>query len=88
MYGDRYKQGNFEEAYPLWRVVCEVCPRATVNTFRNGERIMDYMILNAKSEEEKKNYLDTAMVMFDRRIEFFGDEENVLGRKGTFWFRL
>jgi tetratricopeptide (TPR) repeat protein len=88
MYGDRYKQGNFEEAYPLWRVVSEVCPRATVNTFRNGERIMDYMIQNSKSEEEKMNYLDTAMMMFDRRIEFFGDEANVLGRKGTFWFRF
>ncbi|MGF1586301.1 MAG: tetratricopeptide repeat protein [Bacteroidales bacterium] len=87
MYGDKFKQGNYEEAYPLWRVVCDICPQATVNTFRNGERIMDRMILNAKSEEEKKNYLDTAMVMFDRRIEFFGDEENVLGRKGIFWFR-
>jgi tetratricopeptide (TPR) repeat protein len=87
MYGDRFNQGNFEEAYPLWRIVCEVCPRATVNTFRRGERIMEHMIMNAKSEEEKRKYLDTAMVMFDRRIEFFGDEANVLGRKGTFWFR-
>jgi hypothetical protein len=48
---------------------------------------MSHHINNADNDQERQAYLDTAMMMFDQRIEYFGDEANVLGRKGLFYFQ-
>ncbi len=87
LYGERHRQGNFEEALPFWRVVFNEFPRASRNIYIWGVDLMSYMIENAENDEERRAYLDTAMIMFDRRIEYFGDAANVLGRKGTFYFQ-
>ena len=87
LYTDRYRQDNFEDAMPYWRVVFEEFPRSTRNIYIHGERILSHMIDEADTEEEKMAYLDTAMIMFDQRIEHYGDRANVLGRKGLFYFR-
>jgi hypothetical protein len=86
LYGDRFRQGNFKEALPYWRVVFKEFPRASRNIYIQGVDLMNYMIENAETEEIRKAYLDTAMMMFDQRIEYFGDSANVLGRKGIFYF--
>ncbi|MFO7922764.1 MAG: hypothetical protein R6U58_03660 [Bacteroidales bacterium] len=87
LYSDRYKQDNFEDALPYWRIVFKNYPRASRNIYIHGADIMSHMIETAETEEERKAYLDTAMMMFDQRIEYFGDKANVLGRKGTFYFQ-
>ena len=84
LYGDRYRQKNYEEALPHWRIVFMEYPRASINTYLHGPDILSHMIQNASTDGEKKAYLDTAMMMFDRRIEYFGDAANVSGRKGIF----
>jgi tetratricopeptide (TPR) repeat protein len=86
-YTDRHRQKNFEAALPHWRTVFNTCPRAIVNIYIHGVDIMGHMIENANTEEERKAYLDTAMIVFDRRVEYFGDEANVRGRQGIFYFR-
>lgn len=86
LYADRHRQGNFEDALPYWRVIFAEFPRASRNIYIWGVDLMTHMIENAENEEEKKAYLDTAMIMFDQRVEYFGDAANVLGRKGTFYF--
>lgn len=85
LYSDRHKQGNFEEALPYWRVVFREFPLASRNIYIWGQDLMSYMIQNAETEEVKRAYLDTAMMMFDQRIEYFGDKANILGRKGLFY---
>ena len=87
LYGDRYRQKNYDDAMPFWREVFNGCPKATVNIYIHGETILNHKISNASTEEEKQAYLDTSMLLFDRRIEYFGDTANVLGRKGIFYFR-
>jgi tetratricopeptide (TPR) repeat protein len=87
LYGDRYRQKNYDDALSFWREVFNGCPQATVNIYIHGETILNHKISNAGTEEEKHAYLDTAMLMFDKRIEYFGDTANVLGRKGIFYFR-
>ncbi|MGF1586300.1 MAG: tetratricopeptide repeat protein [Bacteroidales bacterium] len=86
LFSDRYRQGNFEEAMPYWRVVFKEFPRASLNTYIWGQNLMSHHINNANSDQERQAYLDTAMMMFDQRIENFGDPANVLGRKGLFYF--
>ena len=86
LYTDRHRQNNFEAALPLWRTVFNGCPLITVNIYHHGIDIISHMIEKSQTEEEKMAYLDTAMMVFDRRIEHFGDRANVLGRKGIFYF--
>lgn len=87
LYTDRHRQENYEDALPYWREVFNDFPRATRNIYIHGADIMEYMIKNAETEEEKKAYLDTAMAVFDQRIEYYNDAANVLGRKGIFYFQ-
>ncbi len=88
MYSDRYRANNFEDAYPLWKEVYNTCPEFHLNLYIHGNVIFRHMIENAGSEEEKSALLEEAMEMFDNRIEYFGDEANVLVMKGSFWFRF
>ena len=92
LYGDRHRQGNFDEALPYWRMLFNEFPLSSRNIYIWGEPLMSHMIENAETEEEKKAYLDTAMMMFDQRMEYypddgFGDPANVLGRKGRFYLQ-
>jgi tetratricopeptide (TPR) repeat protein len=87
LYTDRHRQGNVEDALPYWRVIFKEFPRAHINIYIYGVPLMSHMINNAGTDEVRQAYLDTAMMMFDQRIEHFGDTANVLGRKGLFYFQ-
>ncbi len=92
LFGDRYRQQNYEDALDYWRVVFNNYPIASRNIYIYGETMLGSLIENAEDEEVRQAYLDTAMMMFDQRMEAyegqpFGDPGNVLGRKGTFFFR-
>jgi len=92
LYGDRHRQGNFDEALPFWRVLFNEFPISSRNLYIWGETLMIHMIENAETEEARNAYLDTAMIMFDQRMEYyqdesFGDPANVLGRKGRFYLQ-
>ncbi len=92
LFGDRYRQENYEGAMDFWRLLIDEFPQSTRNIYIWGETILGHMIETAETEEERNAYLDTAMMMFDRRMEAyegvnFGDPGNVYGRKGLFYFR-
>lgn len=86
LYSSQHRQENFEEALPYWRLLYNEFPQSSKNIYIWGADLLSYFIENADTKEEKQAYLDTAMIMFDQRIEYFGDEANVLGRKGLFYF--
>jgi tetratricopeptide (TPR) repeat protein len=87
MFSDNYNREDYESAMPYWRVLFDEFPRSTANIYIRGDRMMRHFIENADSEEERAAYLDTAMMMFDQRIEHFGDREINLARKGVFYFQ-
>ncbi len=92
LFGDRYRQQNYEDAMDFWRLLIDEFPRSSRNIYIWGETILSHMIETAETEEVRNAYLDTAMMMFDKRMEAyegsnFGDPGNVLGRKGLFYFR-
>ncbi len=86
LYSSHHRQENFEEALPYWRTLMDEFPQSSRNIYIWGVDLLSHFIENAETEEEKQAYLDTAMMMFDQRIEYFGDAANVLGRKGLFYF--
>lgn len=72
----------FDYALNPWRYCFNNCPGASKNIYIQGARIIKHKIESAGSEEVANAYIDTLMLIYDKRIEYFGDEGNVLGKKG------
>ncbi|MBW6459532.1 MAG: hypothetical protein K0B08_03070 [Bacteroidales bacterium] len=78
-----YENETIKDLINPWRWVLLNCPRGTQNTYIEGTRIMAYLIEKADNEELRNKYIDTLMLVYDQRIENFGREGFVLGRKGV-----
>ncbi len=88
LYYEYYRQGDYERAFPYWETVYEEYPFFRRSVFIHGERMLDAKLEELEEDkEEHEKLLEEAMRLFDRRIEYHGDEANVLGRKGRFYFR-
>ncbi len=71
-----------DHALPSWRRVFNNCPASSRNIYLYGVRIYSDKIENSDDEVKKSAYFDTLMIIYDKRIEYFGEEGRVLGRKG------
>ncbi len=89
--GSGYKNTTINDALKSWRWVYDNCPRSTENVYVDGAKMFDFKIAKAKNPEVKTGLLDTLMMIYDRRIEFFpthyrsGNQQKgeILGRKGV-----
>ena len=81
LFREYYKQKNYKEALTPWRWTFQNCPKASGNIYKNGPIIIKSLI--KARPEQKKEYVDTLMLIYDQRIEYFGNEGYVLGRKGA-----
>lgn len=79
-YDQFYNQENFRDAYPAWSWCFKNCPQSTKNIYIQGPKILEYQIKNATAEE-KEAYIDTLLLIYDQRTEFYGDEGVNKGRK-------
>ena len=80
LYREYYKQKNYADALASWRWAYNNCPQASGNIYKNGPKIIkERMKLDT---ENKSDYIDTLMMIFDQRIQYFGKEGYVLGLKG------
>ncbi len=77
-----YKINMFDYAYEAWRSCFNNCPQSSKNIYIMGARIIKHKIENASDEAEKQKLIDTLMLLYDKRIEYFNQEGYVLGRKG------
>jgi len=78
-----YKNEVIKDVIGPWRWVFLNCPKGTVNTYIDGVKIVSYLIETAKEPDLKNKYIDTLMMVYDQRIQYFGKEGYVLGRKGV-----
>jgi len=83
LYRDYYKQKAYDDAYKFWRIPFKICPASSERMYVDGTNLLSSKIKAAQTEEEKEAYIDTLMMVYDQRIENFGNEGDVLGRKGT-----
>ncbi len=81
LYREYYKQKNYDDAINPWRWVYKNCPNSSGNIFKNGPVLIKNLI--KKDPENKSLYIDTLMMIYDRRVEFLGKEGYVLGKKGA-----
>ena len=90
--GERlYKAGNKEEAYNTFESarkaffnVFEKAPGCKSATLINGPKLIKYYIEMAEAKEQPTDGLiDTLLMAYDLRIQYFGDEGKVLMYKGV-----
>lgn len=80
LFREYYKQKNYVDALKPWRWTFNNCPKSSGNIYKNGPKIYKERIKVDK--ENKAAYIDTIMMIFDQRIQYFGKEGYVLGLKG------
>lgn len=100
LYQDNWKQYTASkderyllEAYPYWRTIVQKCPANGKNIYTRGVDIMEAKIKNAATDEERAEYFEELMALYDTRMATFGEVgkvtamkamemENLLGEKG------
>ncbi len=70
-------------ALAVWKQVFHTCPAISEEIYMEGAVMLDYLMARTWEEDLRKQLLDTLMFVYDRRIENFGREGYVLGRKGV-----
>ena len=83
LYSEFYKQKNYKDAVTPWRKVFNNAPKASKNTYIKGATIYKNLIIKEKSSSRKQELIDTLMLIYDKRIEFFGEKGKVLSYKGV-----
>jgi len=83
LYRDYYKQKVYDDAYKYWKIVYTICPASSERMYVDGANLVEYKLKKATDDAQKQAYVDTLKMVYDQRIENFGKEGYVLGRKGT-----
>ncbi len=94
--GSKYKNNSIDDALISWRKVYNSCPRASENIYVDGVKMTSFRIRKAKDPVIKAGLIDTLMMIYDRRIEYFphkhktkrNQEGAILGRKGVDFYKL
>ncbi len=84
LYKDQIKLKNYDKAYPLWKEAYYGAPAANGNIkyqFEDGLAIYKNKYDNSDSPELKSAYVDTVMMIYDKRVECYGQAAYVAGRK-------
>ncbi len=88
LYAEYYRQRNYEMAYEPWKYMFEDCPRATINIYIHGANMLRHFYNETDDPERRENLVDSLMMLYDQRIEMFGEKGRVLGRKAADLYQL
>ncbi len=83
LYKESLNVKDYAGAMGPWRWCIDNCPQATKNIYIDGVKIMTYNIQKNKDEAIKDLYLDTLMMVYEQRIQYFAKEAFVKGRMGV-----
>ena len=78
-----FKWKEYNEALDAWTVLFNEYPDASERLYVDGVTMYRHFIKITPEGVGRENMIDTLMLIYDRRMEFFGGEGNVLGRKGN-----
>lgn len=87
LYKEHFKQKNYTDAKAGWIGVFDGCPQSQKSTYTNGVKMYTKYIAEENSDDLKKGLIDTLFMIYDRRIEYWGQKGYVLGRKGSKWLK-
>lgn len=76
------KINTLEYAFDSWHYCFYNCPKASKNIYIHGAKILRFKIENESDPELQNAWIDTLMLMYDQRIEYFQQPGYVYGMKG------
>ena len=82
LYREFFKHNNYKDAIQPWRKVFGECPAASERMYVEGITMYRKAIESSSVPERTEELIDTMLLIYERRIEYFGGEGNVLGRMG------
>jgi tetratricopeptide (TPR) repeat protein len=83
MYDQSYKQNDFKSALGPWRLLFNKYPKSSINIYIHGANMYSSFIKSASDQASKDAYIDTLMMVYDKRLKYFDQKGFVLGRKAT-----
>ncbi|MBN3035796.1 MAG: tetratricopeptide repeat protein [Bacteroidales bacterium] len=83
-----YKNNAVRDAIAPWRWVFLNCPESTQNIYIHGLTITEHRIQNETDKDRRERLIDTLLMVYDRRIQYYGKEGYNLGRKGVDLYKL
>lgn len=87
LYGDAMKQKNYQaaEAPHHWMLVH--APNWHVKLYIDGADLYDNLAEKEKDPTRKRALVDSMLLMYDLRLQYCGDEVNVLNRKAYYAYK-
>ena len=83
LYKEFFKHNNYRDAINPWRNVFGECPASSEKMYVEGVTMYKNFIESSPSPQRTEEMVDTLMLIYDRRIEYFLDEDgSTTGRKG------
>ncbi len=82
LYREFFKHNNYKDAIGPWRKVFGSCPASSERMYVEGITMYRNLIESAPNAGRKDELIDTMLLVYDRRAEYFGGAGNILGRKG------
>ena len=71
IYDGYVKTKNYKEAYAPWKEVYGNCPELHWANFSYGERILSYKIDQSTTKNQKLDYINDLLKLYDNSIEYF-----------------
>lgn len=87
LYREHFKQGNYTDAMPHWRYVLANAPGIQKKTFTDGEKMYKKYMEDATDEAVKTAYFDSLTTLMDKRMECWGEEGYVIGKRGLDYYK-
>ena len=85
LYKDFIKMNKYEEALVHWKKAYSMAPGSNGRVkyhFEDGAAIYKHFFQKTEDKSLKKRYVDTIMMIYDKKKECFGDEAYINGLKG------
>ena len=85
IYKDFYDSNEYDKALPLWRKAYGNAPAANGRVkyqFDHGIKLYGHLFSKTEDEVLKQAYVDTIIMLYDKRVECFEGEAYISGRKG------
>jgi len=91
LYREYRDQDMQKDALPFWRCAFITCPQSAKTLYIDGARfygnILDGIYEDSTKLDVRNAYIDTLMMIYDKRIEYFDEEGKVLTFKGNDLFK-
>lgn len=83
IYREFFKKQLYNDAFPYWRIIYNQAPAFRLQTMMDGELLYTNLIQNTTDASLKDKYVDTLLMIYDKRMECHGQTDYVLGKKGV-----